>query len=83
MIDIQLDTVDVFARNRVPDVVMLAESMKSSLSKEQQLNLEQALVYYRDWNGNMSEESIPASIHMHYFLNFFKSLFHKYEQDEE
>ena len=28
----------------------------------------------------MAEDSIAGSIHMHYFLNFYKSLFHKQEK---
>jgi len=83
MIDIQLDNIDVFARNMRPNIVKIAESMRRELTKEQQLNLEQALVYYRDWNGDMSEDSITGSIHMHYFMHFFKSLFHKYEPESE
>ena len=31
----------------------------------------------------MNEESIAASIHMHYVLAFHKSLFHKYSPDSE
>ena len=31
----------------------------------------------------MSEESIAASIHMHYNMLFMKSLFHKYEPGED
>lgn len=83
MIAIQSDTVDVFARNQVPTVVALAESMRSELDKEQQMNLEQALVYYRGWDGDMREDSVTASIHMHYFMKFFKSLFHRYDDDED
>lgn len=35
MIDFQLDTVDVFARNMLPTVVKLAESMRSELSLDE------------------------------------------------
>ena len=42
-----------------------------------------ALSYYRDWDGDMAEDSIAGSIHMHYYLKFFKSLFHKQEKDGE
>ena len=31
----------------------------------------------------MAEDSIAGSIHMHYYLKFFKSLFHKQEKDGE
>jgi len=36
-----------------------------------------ALSHYREWDGDMKEDSIAGSIHMHYLLAFYKSLFHK------
>ena len=83
MIDLQLDTIDVFARNMKPYIVKIAENMKKEFTREQQVDLELALSFYRDWDGNMAEESIAASIHMHYLMAFQKSLFHKYEPDSE
>jgi len=35
--------------------------------------------YYSTWDGDMAEESIAGSIHMHFHMYFMKSLFHKYE----
>ena len=56
MIEIQLDTVDVFARRMVSTVVKLAGSMKSALSKDQQVDMELALAHYRDWEGSFAED---------------------------
>ena len=83
MIAFQLDTVDVFARNMRPYVVRIAESMRSELSKAEQMDLQTALSLYRDWDGDMKEDSVAASIHMHYLLAFHKSLFHKQEPESE
>ena len=77
MIDLQLDTIDVFARDMVPTVVSLATSMKRYLPKDSRLDLEQALHLYRDFDGDMAEDSSSASLHMHYQLALLKSLFHK------
>ena len=77
MIAYQQDSVDVFARNMLPNVVQLCETTQRDLTKDQQEDLHVALSYYRNWDGDMTEDSVAASIHMHYFLNFFKSLFHK------
>lgn len=79
MISIQLDTVDVFARRMVPTLVQLAEQSKADLPKDEQLDLIEAVHLYRDFDGNMAEESIGASLHMHINLAFHKSLFHKQE----
>ena len=43
MIKFQLDTVDVFARNMLPHVVKIAESMRSELTKDEQMHLQTAL----------------------------------------
>ena len=83
MIAFQQDSVDVFARNMIPTVVALCEATSSDLTRDQQENLHVALSYYRDWDGDMAEDSIAGSIHMHYFLNFYKSLFHKQEKGGE
>ena len=66
-----------------PTVVKLAESMRSQLSQEDQKHLTTALDIYRDWNGDMTEESVAASVHMHYMLAFHKSLFHKQVPGED
>ena len=53
--------------------------MKRKLTKDQQLDMEQGLQFYRDWDGDMAEDSIAASVHMHFHMGMLKSLFHKYE----
>ena len=73
---------DVFARNMHPYVMKLAESMRSELSREDQEHLDSALNIYRGWDGSFEEDSVAASIHMHFNMDFYKSLFHKYEKDE-
>lgn len=50
--------------------------------------MEIGLLNFRDWDGDMAEDSVSASIHMHYQMAFHKSLFHKYvpgdtDDDEE
>ena len=40
MIELQLDTIDVFARDMAPTVVKLATQMKPHLPKDLQLDLE-------------------------------------------
>lgn len=83
MIAFQLDTVDVFARNMRPYVVRIAESMKNELSPAEQLDMETVLQFYRTFDGDMTEDSVAGSVHMHYLLAFHKSLFHKQEPDSE
>ena len=73
----QLDTVDVFARRILPYIIKITDLMKRELTREMQVDLEMALSFYRDWDGDMTEESIAASIHMHYWMGFQKSLFFK------
>ena len=63
MIAMQLDTVDVFARRLRPYVVSISESMKSNLSREARMDLELGLSWLRDWDGDMAEDSVAASIH--------------------
>ena len=67
----------------IQTVIALCEVAKGDLTRDQQENLHVALSYYRDWDGDMAEDSIAGSIHMHYFLNFYKSLFHKQEKGGE
>ncbi len=62
----------------VPIVTKLATSMKNKLTKEQQLDLEIGLQNFSDWDGDLSEDSVAASVHMHFTLAFHKTLFHKY-----
>ena len=57
--------------------------MKRKLTKDQQLDMEQGLQFYRDWDGDMAEDSIAASVHMHFHMGMLKSLFHKYEPGED
>ena len=83
MIEFQLDNMDVFARNMIPRVVKISQSMSSELSKEDQTHLKEALVLYKDWNGAMDPDSIAASIHMHFQMALHKSLFHKQVADGE
>ena len=77
MVAFQQDNMDVFARNMQPLVVKIAESMRSELKREDREHLDKALSIYRDWDGSFEKDSIAASVHMHYNMAFYKSLFHK------
>ena len=55
----------------------LAESKRSELSREDREHLDKALSIYIDWDGSFNEDSVAASIHMHFNMAFYKSLFHK------
>lgn len=79
MVEIQHDLTDVFARRMQPDVVKLAETVISDLPSHDKEDLQLALSHYRDWNAIMAEDSVAASLHMHYQVAFHRSLFHKQE----
>ena len=64
-------------------IVKIADSNKHLLSKDDQAFLETTLSFYRNWDGDMNEESVAASLHMHYQMEFMKNLFHKYEPNDE
>ena len=62
MVQLQLDTVDVFARRMTEYIVKIADSNKHLLSKDDQAFLETTLSFYRNWDGDMNEESVAASV---------------------
>ena len=53
--------------------------MRPELSHAQQSDFDLAYDYYGVWDGDMSKDSITATIHMHFYMNFARSLFHKYD----
>lgn len=73
MIDLQQDMTDVIARDLKPHIVKIVErALKSDKWKfEQQSSIEHMLDLFRDFDGQMSENSISTSIYSYWQYFFY------------
>jgi len=80
----QLDTVDIFARDNVQKLIILAKRYKGEfLEEDQEKILEEVLTVLADWKGNMTVDSIAASVFSVREYLFAMKLFQNYDMDEE
>ena len=75
MLVIQNDTVDMMARDTMPIIAKLAEKMFPSLDKKKAQEAEQAFNRLVSWYGQMSEDSIGASVYAVWQVKFYNTLF--------
>ena len=80
MIDLQQDMTDVIARDLKPHIVKIAERALTTdkWTNEQQSSIEHMLAIFRDFDGSMEENSIPATIYSYWQYFFYQRLFNKY-----
>lgn len=71
---IQNDTLDAMARDLNPLIVSLTEKHLSLLTPSQQQSAQNALVLIHNWHGDMSEESVAATVHAQWQLTFYTTL---------
>ena len=83
MIDMQQDVVDVISRKMAPIMTDIAQSVKDQVSKDQRMDVEVVTSILQGWDGNFGEESVQATLFNRIHINFYLSLFHKYEEDED
>ncbi|CDW85943.1 penicillin amidase family protein [Stylonychia lemnae] len=83
MIHIQNDTVDLMARDLMPHVLRIANNFKSQLNATEQQKAQQAIDKLLFWHGEMHEESVGATIYAVWQFKLYKTLFHKFSDDNE
>ncbi|CDW90800.1 penicillin amidase family protein [Stylonychia lemnae] len=83
MIQIQNDTVDLMARDLMPYVLRIANNFKSHLNDTEQPLAQQAIDKLLFWHGEMDEESVGATIYAVWQYKLYKTLFHKFSDDNE
>eukprot|EP00347_Sterkiella_histriomuscorum_P007762 403347656 len=83
MIRIQNDTVDLMARDTVPFMARLANSFVKHLESEQQDKATKVLDILNHWHGEMSEDSVGATVYSVWQYLFYKTLFTDFIAQEE
>ena len=81
MVKMQLDLVDVSARTQVPAMIAIAQSVASELTADQIADLHSMTSVLADWDCEMSEESVQATVYQFTLGEIQASLFHAYEKD--
>ncbi len=74
MLKIMNDTVDVMARDNTPIILRLSKQILSQLDKESASRASEAIKILNDWRGEMTEESIGASVYSVWEAKFMSSL---------
>ena len=83
MKQIQLDVMDIFARDAVGKMVALVKTHKKELLESNFKEVDDLLEILGIWNGNMTTESTAASIFTVWEYLFFLKKFQNYEMDIE
>jgi hypothetical protein len=68
MIDLQSDLTDVIARDMTPHIVRVTEkALKTDLwSLEKSQSIEHMLALFRDFDGEMHESSVAATVYSYW-----------------
>ena len=75
MINIQNDVVDVVARDMTPKIITICRRASADLSRDELDSLEFMLDLLTEFDGDMSADSIKASVYNFWNYFFIKSLF--------
>lgn len=82
MIEMQNDIVDVVARDMIPYIVKIADKVvndpEHKFSDDQLTVMKKAIDLVRNFDGEMSENSIGASVYSFWQYHFYLSLLHKF-----
>lgn len=76
MMDIQSDVVDIVARDLTPLIIKISQGATINLSKEELSAVEEMISILKNFDGNMTPESIGASVYSYWHYFFVDSLFH-------
>jgi acyl-homoserine lactone acylase PvdQ len=82
MLTIQNDTVDLMARDITPHVTKLATEMLEVMSPKDSEKALEILSKLTHWYGDMSENSIGATVYATWQFHFYSSLFKNQIEDE-
>ena len=63
MRDIQQDSVDTNGRRSVPNMILVAETVKQYYSEEEQNDIDEMISWLTGWNGEMGKESVGATVY--------------------
>ena len=75
MRDIQHDSVDKNGQRQIPLMIQVAETVKQYYSEEDQNDINEMIELLTGWNGEMSKESIAATIYQVHQSEYAKSMF--------
>jgi len=80
---LQQDVHDINARNLKPGIIELARQVKYEFSSEDRVDLEHMLIILEEWDHQMKEDSIGASVYGYWQINMFESMFKNYIPDTD
>jgi acyl-homoserine lactone acylase PvdQ len=58
--------------------VQLAQTIKHELTSEQQLDMEHMLIILKDWDHEMKEDSVGATVYSFWQVFMYDSMFKNY-----
>ena len=80
---IQLDTVDIFARDVMPKIISLINEFKNDLIPDNLTEIDELIQLFVDWDGNITILSIQAALFTVWENIYFSKKFSLYEIDPE
>lgn len=83
MNSIKDDVVDVFARKQTALMLELSASASHHLTAEQKSDLKEMTELLQQWDGSFDLESVSATVYNKWYIQFLRSLFHNYSDDED
>ena len=81
MIEIMQDLTDIVARELVPKIIHTATQTLPDLPLKDQGKVSKMLGQLQGFTGEMTEDSIGASVYSYWQVFFYKSLFHRYTRE--
>ena len=83
MLEIQLDVHDVFAEDLVPKIINIVEKQLKEFSKEDYEKIQTMIRHLKNWDYEVTLESIESTIFYVIFSNMNDHLFLKYFNDQD
>ena len=80
--EMQQDVIDVFARKNNPIILAIAREAAHHLTEAQRKAMDQVIKILEPWEGSFEETSIGATVSTRWDIQFRRSLFSRYTNDE-